>query len=181
MDESRNLKPIKSDDKLNSISKNIQHRPSLFNKTKLDKFTVEKSQNKKNENLENSISLLKLFSNRSQYMKPENYNIFPDFAKKGKTASFRAKNYLNPIQNTKINSIINNKMNNLYLTSYKINKNQKLKKCSSTYNLNDKKRNSNMIDLIHEKEIGVCLDLIKSLPDISRNKKKNLNIFKLNK
>ena len=181
MDESNNVKPIKNDDKLNSISKIIQHRPSLFNKTKVDKFSMEKSQNEKSDNFEKSISLLKLFSSRSQYMKPENYKIFPDFAKKGKTTSFTAKNYLIPIQNTKINSIINNKINNLYLTSYKINKNQKLKKCSSTYDLDDKRRKSNMIDLIHEKEIGVCLDLIKSLPDKTRNKTKNLNVFKLNK
>ena len=181
MDENNNLKPIKNDVKFHSISKIIQHRPSLFNKTKLNKFSNEKSQNEKNDNLEKSISLLKLFSNSSQYIKPANYNIYSDFAKKGKTTSFTVKNYLNSIQNTKTNSIYNNKINNLYLTSYKINKNQKIKKCSSTYDLIDKKRNSNMIDLIHEKEIGVCLNLIKSLNGKTRNKTKNLNIFKLNK
>ena len=180
MEENNNLKPIKNDDKIHSISKIIQHRPSLFNKTKLEKFNIEKSQKEKNDNFEKSISLLKLFSSRSQYIKPENFIIFPDFSKKGKTTSFTVKNYLNPIKNAKINSIINNKINNLYLTSYKLNKNQKLKKCNSTYDLNDKRRD-NMIDLIHEKEIGVCLDLIKSLPDKTRNKTKNLNIFKLNK
>ena len=181
MNESNNLKPIKYDDKIHSISKIIQHRPSLFNKTKLDIFSNEKSQNEKNDNLEKSISLLKLFSNSSQYIKPANYNIYSDFAKKGKTTSFTVKNYLNPIQNTKTNSLYNNKINNLYLTSYKINQNQKIKKCNSTYDLIDKGRKSNMIDLIHEKEIGVCLNLIKSLNAKTRNRTKNLNIFKLNK
>ena len=181
MNESNNLKPIKYDDKIHSISKIIQHRHSLFNKTKLDKFSNEKSQNEKNDNLEKSISLLKFFSNCSQYIKPANYNIYSDFAKKGKTTSFTVKNYLNPIQNAKTNSIYNNKINNLYLTSYKIKKKQKIKKCNSTYDLIDKGRKSNMIDLIHEKEIGVCINLIKSLNDKTRNKTKNLNIFKLNK
>ena len=170
---------IKGDSK--DIGTNIsRNNSSLMIINQIENNSIKNPSNiiksEKIRNLEKSISLLKLFSSKSQFIDPEGFKLVPDISK-GKTFSFRARNLLYPIKNSK-STFFNNKKN-LYLTSYKINK-KKLKAYNSSIDLNDT-RKGNMIDLIHDKEIDVCLNLIKSIPEKTRNSNKRLNSFKLYK
>ena len=179
--EKSNFKTIKIKGDSKDIGTNISRNNSslmilnqIENNSIKNPFNIIKSE--KISNLEKSISLLKLLSSKSQFMNSEGFKLVPDISK-GKTFSFRVRNFLLPIKNSK-STFLNNKKN-LYLTSYKINK-KKLKAYNSSIDLNDT-RKGNMIDLIHDKEIDVCLNLIKSIPERTRNKNKRLNSFKLYK
>ena len=145
---------------------------------------IQNEEDNKKNNLEKSISLLKLFSSKSLIFEPKNGITIPEVHKKGKTCSFRSTKNLYPIKSRKSSSNLSDKNNYLYLTSSLNNskKSKKLKIFKSLKDLNNIKKvckkdnkKDNMIDLIHDKEINVCLDLIKSIHVNKRNKENGLN------
>lgn len=170
--------------------KTIKNKPkTIFSissrKSKQDKFSPSHQiifQSDKNENLEKNISLLKLFSNKTQFIYPKNFKIIQEINKKGKTCSFTIKNNIFSMKNTKTNYNLSNKTNLFDSIPWinKIKKNKILKNINSSREFNESKR-ENLIDLIHDKEIKICQDLIKSFPENGRNRGKRLNknnIFK---
>ena len=157
---------------INDISENIS---SIYKLSQNPKINFKSD---KNENLEKSISLLKLISNKAYLTAPMNFKIIPEIQKKGKTCSFTLKNNIFSIKNTKSIYNINSKTNSFYLiSSINKTKKKKFKNYNSSKDLDGYKRD-NMIDLIHNKEIKVCLDLIKSFPENGRNKQRRLNLNK---
>ena len=181
--EENNLKSIKNIENGPNIISNIsQNNPPLITKNTLEDIPLKNPINtiiskEKIDNLEKSISLLKQLSSKSQFVNAEEFKLIPDIFNKGKTFSLRVKNYFLPIKKTQSTVLTNKK--NFYLTSYKLKK-KKLKKWRSTLDLSNL-RKDNMVDLIHDKEIDVCLDLIKSIPEKTRNKQIRLNSAKLYK
>jgi hypothetical protein len=145
---------------------------------------IQNEEDNKKNNLEKSISLLKLFNSKSIIFEPKTRITIPEIHKKGKTCSFRATKNLYPFKGRKSSSNCSVKNNYLYLTS-SLNNSKKSKKLKIFKSLNDlsnikkacKKGNNkdNMIDLIHDKEINVCLDLIKSIHVNKRNKENEFN------
>ena len=190
MDENNKFNLLTKRHQTQQLNKIIDNKHSLFSRTYSQKHLLDKpalneikdkindsDDNKTNINFEKSLSLLKLFSNKSNLFESYNSRIIRDNNRKGKTCSFTVKNNLYPIKNKKASFFLSNKKNNFYLTSSLNNsiKNNELKNCNSAKFLNiNEFNNDNMIDLIHDKEIKVCLDLIKSFPENKRKKNKSL-------
>ena len=181
MDENNN-KSIINEYQTKMINK-MTNKLSLFNLKKIQNNIIQNSQNTNNDekntnnnekqnNLEKNIPLLKLLSNKTESIGQEDSKLKNDIPKKGETYSFTVRNKLYPIKNAKFNFSINSKKNCHLTSSIQkfLNKN-KIKKCNSTKDF----KVNNMLDLIHNKEIKICLDLIKSLPKNSRNNKKILD------
>ena len=190
MDENNKFNLLTKRHQTQQLKKIIDNKHSLFSRTYSQKQLLNKpalneikkkindnDDNKNNNNFEQSFSLLKLFSNKSNLFESYNSRAIKDINRKGKTCSLTVKNNLYPIKNKKASFFLNNKKNNFYLTSSLNNsiKDKELKNCNSAKFLNiNEFNNENMIDLIHDKEIKVCLDLIKSFPENKRNKNKRL-------
>ena len=175
MEKNNNIKIMinqQTNNPINDISQNIS---SIYKLSQNPKINFKSD---KNENLEKSISLLKLISNKAYLTAPMNFKIIPEIQKKGKTCSFTLKNNIFSLKNKKSNYNISSKTNSFYLiSSINKTKKKKFKNYNSSKDLDGYKRD-NMIDLIHNKEIKVCLDLIKSFPENGRNKQRRLNLNK---
>ena len=175
MEKNNNIKIMinqQTNNLINDISQNIS---SIYKLSQNPKINFKSD---KNENLEKSISLLKLISNKAYLTAPMNFKIIPEIQKKGKTCSFTLKNNIFSLKNKKSNYNISSKTNSFYLiSSINKTKKKKFKNYNSSKDLDGYKRD-NMIDLIHNKEIKVCLDLIKSFPENGRNKQRRLNLNK---
>ena len=168
------IKSIVKEDKnqtKNLNTNNIQKLP-FFNNKKFQNNIIQKPQktnyniiNDNKNQLENGIPLLKLLQNKSKLIGTgtENGKIFKNIPKKDKTYSFTVRNKLFPIKNGK------NTKNSHLTQLHKLFKKNKVKNTSKDFKIN------NMLDIIHNKEIETCLDLIKSLPSNSRNNMKDLN------
>ena len=181
MDENKNYKPLVVEPQIQIIlkksTKNIDNKPlnQDFKKTFL--FPKHELQNENNEytgnNFRRSISLVNLLSNKTHFIDTNKFKLMPDIITNGKTTYMTSKN-------KEIN--IKNK-NNFYLTS-SFNpcfKRKKLNKNNSSQNIYTYNRNNvnNIIDLLHEKEIQLCLELIRKMPEKKKNKiKKNYNNIK---
>jgi len=182
MDENNNIKLITREEQTQTMDKRIVYKPSLFNKTysqnNINQSPQNDIKNKTNDNFDNSQSLLNLLSNKSHFVEPKDFKIIPEI----KTYN-SVKNKLLPIKQKtkKVNFDINPFKKQFYLTASinpPIIKKKEIKKSNSTKNLYDNNRN-NIIDLIHEKEIQICQDLIRTLPEKVKNRnkknKKNYN------
>ena len=182
MDEDNNHKLMTIEEQTQTIDKEDKQKQSLFSKTYFKNNIIESPQNdinnKTNDNFEKSASLLNLLSNRSHFVNPNDFKMIPEITSKGRTCSFTIRDKLLPIKNKlkkKVNfSFIPNKKE-FYLTASvtPIIKKRELKKNKSNKSLNLEVNNNkrNIIDLIHEKEIQLCLDLIKILPEKIKNMK----------
>ena len=192
MDENKTIKHLTKGIQTQPIDNYYNSRPPLFSKTYFHNHIIKKplvnsiknsiiqneEENSKN-NLEKSISLLRLFTNKSILFESKNDKIIPVIHKKGKTCSFRVKNDLYPLKKKKESyNFSNNRNNHFYLTTSlnNLKKKKELKIFKSVNDISKIKKNDckidkdNMIDLIHDKEINVCLDLIKSIDINTRNK-----------
>ena len=167
------------------LEKKTGPKPSLFNKTFSQNTNIRNPpddiKSKINNNLGKNESMVNLLSSKTNFINPQDFKIIPETPEKRKTCSFTVRNKLlfskNKSKDDNFNkcSFIPNKKE-FYLTAAMndIIKKNKIKNCNSTKNLkvNDCKKN-NMIDIIHEKEIQLCLDLIKILPEKTQAKRKN--------
>lgn len=99
----------------------------------------------------------------------------PELPKNGKACSLTSKNNLNKIKKVNFNISQNPYKKPFYITSSFVPISQKptMRNYSSFQNLNVNNKNF-IIDLIHEKEIQLCLDLIKSFPQSNKNKRLNI-------
>ena len=169
MDENYIKSVIKEDKKqtqnINII--NIQKLPLINNKNFLNNLIQNHQKSNYNNtidnknNLEKNVPLLKLLPNKSKFIGTENCKLIKNIPNKDKMYSFTVRNKLFPIKNTKHTK-----------NSHPLDKLFKKNKVKNT--IKDFKIN-NMLDIIHNKEIETCLDLIKSLPSNSRNNIKELN------
>ncbi len=176
MEENDNFNLIKKEQETQTMPKLLKQK-SLFTK-----FENNESQNKDKKddtekkdkgNLENNDSLLNILTNKSHFIEAKDFTTIPLISTKRKTFSFIGNMNFFPVKPKKV---IFKRKNQFYLTASvnPINEKRELKKCNSTYNLSKYSKN-NLIDLIHEKEIQLCLDLIKSLPDTNKKNIKNKN------
>ena len=191
MDEDNNNKLMTIEEQTQTIDKKDQYKQSLFSKTYFKNDIIESPQNdiknKTNDNFDKSASLLNLLSSRTHFVNPDDFKIIPEIPQKGKTCTFTVSKLL-PIKNKvkkKVNFNFIPPRKEFYLTASvnPIIKKREIKKSKSTQNLNLEIINNqrNIIDLIHEKEIQLCLDLIKTLPEklnIKNKNKKNIKDFK---
>ena len=191
MDEDNNNKLMTIEVQTQTIDKKDQYKQSLFSKTYFKNDIIESPQNdiknKTNDNFDKSASLLNLLSSRTHFVNPDDFKIIPEIPQKGKTCTFTVSKLL-PIKNKvkkKVNFNFIPPRKEFYLTASvnPIIKKREIKKSKSTQNLNLEIINNqrNIIDLIHEKEIQLCLDLIKTLPEklnIKNKNKKNIKDFK---
>ena len=167
------------------LEKKAGPKPSLFNKTFSQNANIQNPpddiKSKINNNLGKNESMVNLLSSKTNFINPQDFKIIPETPEKRKTCSFTVRNKLLFSKNkskddnfNKCNFIPNKKEFYLTAAMNDIIKKNKIKNCNSTKNLkvNDCKKN-NMIDIIHEKEIQLCLDLIKILPEKTQAKRKN--------
>ena len=187
MDENNNLKLNKIEEQTQTIQIHSHRNKSLINKTYFQKDVLDNSsqndiKSKKNENFEQNLSLLNILSNKSHFVNPQDFKIISEIPEKGKTCSFTMRKLIpSKPKNKKVIFNFIPKKKDFYLTSAAnpIIKRTELKKCNSTLNLNSNEYRGNfLIDLIHEKEIQLCLDLIKTLPENKniKNKHKGNNL-----
>ena len=176
MEENNNFKLIKKEQETQTIEKQLK-RKSLFNNSDFpnneNQNKEEDKESKKNNNNENNDSLLKILSNKSHFIEAKDFTTIPLIPVKRKTFSYIGNINFFPFKSKNPNF---KRKNPFYLTAAinPIYENKELKKSDSSQNLSKYKRN-NIIDLIHEKEIQVCLHLIKSLPEINKKNIKNKN------
>lgn len=188
MNENNNFKSKIIEEQTQTIRRHLQQthsqsqrKPSLLNKTYFHNEMLQNPpendvKNKTNDNFDENLSLINRLSNKSHFINPQDFKIIPDIRDKGKTFTMKQKLMpFNP-KNKKVFSNFMPKKKDFYLTA-SINpliKKREMKKCNSSENLNlniSNYKNNNIIDLIHEKEIQLCIDLIKTLPE---NKIKNI-------
>ena len=188
MNEDNNFKSKIIEEQTQTIRRHLQQthsqsqrKPSLLNKTYFHNEMLQNPpendvKNKTNDNFDENLSLINRLSNKSHFINPQDFKIIPDIRDKGKTFTMKQKLMpFNP-KNKKVFSNFMPKKKDFYLTA-SINpliKKREMKKCNSSENLNlniSNYKNNNIIDLIHEKEIQLCIDLIKTLPE---NKIKNI-------
>ena len=185
MDENNVIKPMKKEEQTQTMNKRISHKPSLFNKTFIQNNDIQIPQNdinnKTNDNFERNSSLINILSNKSHFVEPKDFKVLPDInSNKGKP--YINNKLIQNKRNTKYNFTISHHKKPFYLTASinpiiekkEINKTNVIQKINENEN-----KNNNIIDLIHEKEIQICQNLIKTLPEKikSRNKKiiRNIN------
>ena len=192
MNENNNNKRMTIEEQTQTIDKKKQHKGFLLSKTYFKEDINESPKNdineKTNDNFDRSVSLLNLLSSRSHFVNANDFKIMPNITQKGKTCSFTVRNALLPIKTKpkkKVNFGFIPKKKEFYITTSvnPIIKKKELKKSRSTQNINIEENNNkrNIIDLIHEKEIQLCLDLIKTLPEkikIKNKNKRNIKDFK---
>ena len=181
MSENNNLK---KDNQNTRNQKIIQEKNSLFNKSNFEFINIKICENKlkkgKKDIFERNASLLKLFPSKSQFINIEDFKLAQDISQKGRINSFKSNNFL-PNHRIKSNSLLNQKKNYFYCAYNKTNKKKKINNYSPNINLNDSKKDI-MIDSLHDKEIDICLNIINSLPEKTRNKRlNNINIYKSQK
>ena len=160
----------------------IQESSSIYNNSFLSNNqdrSKDNIKNNTNDDFRNNMSLIKLLSNKTHFVIDNNFTLFHGDSKRGKTTSFIADNREIPTRNNKLYYPFKNSKKNFYLTSFKPSYNiKKMKISNSSKDLNNYNK-YNVIDLIHEKEIQLCLELIKKYPDIEKNKDRNVNVREL--
>ena len=160
----------------------IQESSSIYNNSSLSNNqdpTKENIKNNTNDDFRNNMSLIKLLSNKTHFVMDNNFTLFHGDSKRGRTTSFIADDRESQTRNNKFYYPFKNSRKNFYLTSFKPSyKIKKMKISNSCQDLN-KYNKYNVIDLIHEKEIQLCLELIKKYPDIEKNKDRNVNVKEL--
>ena len=182
MEENNELKQLTKEQQTQTIDKSIIHRPSLFSQTYFQNKAVHLPippndiKNNTNDNFDKNLSLLNLLTNKSHFIEPnKDFQIMPELPKNGKACSLTSKNNLNKIKKVNFNISQNPYKKPFYITSSFVPISQKptMRNYSSFQNLNVNNKNF-IIDLIHEKEIQLCLDLIKSFPQSNKNKRLNI-------
>ena len=160
----------------------IQESSSIYNNSSLSNNqdpTKENIKNNTNDDFRNNMSLIKLLSNKTHFVMDNNFTLFHGDSKRGRTTSFIADDRESQTRNNKFYYPFKNSKKNFYLTSFKPSyKIKKMKISNSCQDLNNYNK-YNVIDLIHEKEIQLCLELIKKYPDIEKNKDRNVNVKEL--
>ena len=160
----------------------IQESSSIYNNSSLSNNqdpTKENIKNNTNDDFRNNMSLIKLLSNKTHFVMDNNFTLFHGDSKRGRTTSFIADDRESQTRNNKFYYPFKNSRKNFYLTSFKPSyKIKKMKISNSCQDLNNYNK-YNVIDLIHEKEIQLCLELIKKYPDIEKNKDRNVNVKEL--
>ena len=160
----------------------IQESSSIYNNSSLSNNqdpTKENIKNNTNDDFRNNMSLIKLLSNKTHFVMDNNFTLFHGDSKRGRTTSFIADDRESQTRNNKFYYPFKNSRKNFYLTSFKPSyKIKKMKISNSCQDLNNYNK-YNVIDLIHEKEIQLCLELIKKYPDIEKNKDRNVNVREL--
>ena len=160
----------------------IQESSSIYNNSSLSNNqdpTKDNIKNNTNDDFRNNMSLIKLLSNKTHFVMDNNFTLFHGDSKRGRTTSFIADDRESQTRNNKFYYPFKNSKKNFYLTSFKPSyKIKKMKISNSCQDLNNYNK-YNVIDLIHEKEIQLCLELIKKYPDIEKNKDRNVNVKEL--
>lgn len=160
----------------------IQDSSSIYNNSSISNNNNPSKDNIKsntNDDFRINMSLIKLLSNKTHFVIDNNFTLFHGDSKMGKTSSFIIDDRESKIRNNKFNYPFKTSRKNFYLTSFKPSyKNKTMKISNSCKELNNYNKN-NVIDLIHEKEIQLCLDLIRKFPNITKNKDKNVNVKEL--
>ena len=160
----------------------IQESSSIYNNSSLSNNqdpTKDNIKNNTNDDFRNNMSLIKLLSNKTHFVMDNNFTLFHGDSKRGRTTSFIADDRESQTRNNKFYYPFKNSRKNFYLTSFKPSyKIKKMKISNSCQDLNNYNK-YNVIDLIHEKEIQLCLELIKKYPDIEKNKDRNVNVKEL--
>ena len=160
----------------------IQDSSSIYNNSSLSNNqdpTKDNIKNNTNDDFRNNMSLIKLLSNKTHFVMDNNFTLFHGDSKRGRTTSFIADDRESQTRNNKFYYPFKNSKKNFYLTSFKPSyKIKKMKISNSCQDLNNYNK-YNVIDLIHEKEIQLCLELIKKYPDIEKNKDRNVNVKEL--
>ena len=160
----------------------IQDSSSIFNNSSLTNYqnpSNENIKNNANDDFRNNMSLIKLLSNKTHFVIDNNFSLFHGDSKRGKTTSFIADDRENQIRNNKFSYPFKNSKKNFYLTSFKPSYKSKAMKISNSCKDLNNYNKYNVIDLIHEKEIQLCLELIKKYPDIDKNRDRNVNVKEL--
>jgi len=160
----------------------IQDSSSIFNNSTLTNYQNPSNDNIKNntnDDFRNNMSLIKLLSNKTHFVIDNNFSLFHGDSKRGKTTSFIADDRENQIRNNKFSYPFKNSKKNFYLTSFKPSYKSKAMKISNSCKDLNNYNKYNVIDLIHEKEIQLCLELIKKYPDIDKNRDRNVNVKEL--
>ena len=183
MNENKNYKPLVVEKQIQIIlkksTKNIDNKPLNQELQKTFLFPKQDLQNKNSEetssNFRRSISLVNLLSNKTHFVDANKFKLMPDVINNGKTTYMSSKDK---------KGIFKNK-NYFYLTSsfnpyFKKKKLKKNNSCQDIYKYNRKNVN-NLIDLLHEKEIQLCLELIKKMPENKRIKNNKKEIKNNNK
>jgi hypothetical protein len=160
----------------------IQESSSIYNNSSLSNNqdpTKGNIKNNTNDDFRYNMSLIKLLSNRTHFVIDNNSTLFHGDSKRGKTTSFIADDRDNQARNNNFYNPFKNSKKNFYLTSFKPSyKIKKMKISNSCKDMNNYNK-YNVLDLIHEKEIQLCLELIKKFPDIEKNKDRNVNVREL--
>lgn len=160
----------------------IQESSSIYNNSSLSNNqdpTKDNIKNNTNDDFRNNMSLIKLLSNKTHFVMDNNFTLFHGDSKRGRTTSFIADDRESQTRNNKLYYPFKNSRKNFYLTSFKPSyKIKKMKISNSCKDLNNYNK-YNVIDLIHEKEIQLCLELIKKYPDIEKNRDRNVNVKEL--
>ena len=173
---------IKKEEYTQSIDKLIIHRSPFLSKTYFQNNKTTKVQSPSKDikkikkesrfNFKRQLSQINTTKNKS-YLSESKF--FPDISSQDKTCS----NISNNTINKKVNfNMVGNKKQ-FYITSSYVPLSQKrtLKNSRSMQNIK-KKNNDYIIDLIHEKEIKLCLDLIKAIPGNKNDINKRIDIDK---
>ena len=191
MDENNNNKDKlnKKEEQTHSLDKPVIRRSLFLNKTYFHSNrlqihnTLNDKKNSKKEikyNFERQLSLLNSLKNKSYLVESKDFHM-SEISNQDKNCSFISKN-TNSIfnKNKKVNFNMSGNKKQFYITSSydPLSPKRSFKNFASLQNLNEKKNNNYIIDLIHEKEIQLCLDLIKAIPENKDDKYKRLNIIK---
>ena len=171
-------KIIKKEEYNQSLDKLIIQRSSTLSKTNITTKIQNPSKdikNKKKEsrfNFKRQLSQINTTKNKSCLSKSK---FFPEISSQDKTCS----NISNNTLNKKVNFNIGGNKKQFYITSSYAPLSQKrtLKNSISMQNVK-KKNNDYIINLIHEKEIQLCLDLIKAIPENKNDINKRIDIDK---
>ena len=182
MDEDNKLNLTKREEQFQTIEKqdkkNHSHdKSSLFSKTYFGNDGLKNPF--KNDIKSKTRDDLNLLSNKSNFINNQEVQIIPEFNENKKISYFTMRNNFISLKqkNKKLKYNFTPTNKEFYLTAsvnpLLIKKNE-IEKSISSKNLNSNGyKNNNIIDLIHEKEIKVCLDLIKTLPENQKRKIKN--------
>ena len=192
MDENNNNKDklIKKEEQTHSLDKPVIHRSFFLSKTYFHSNRLQIhnplkdkkiSQKEIKYNFKRQLSLLNSLKNKSYLAESRDFHM-SEILNQDKNCSFTKNTNNNFIKNKKVNFDMSGNKKQFYITSSYDPSSPKdsFKNFSSlqNLNLNEKKNNNYIIDLIHEKEIQLCLDLIKAIPDNKNDKHKRLNIIK---